>query len=455
MSPATTMTGAAIASASTSNHQPAASSTSTSMATAHCSPRLRLNNTRRSCHKQPQKQPQPQPQPVFLLWVLLAALAAVCLTICATTSDDVVRQVLRQEESKSKSTKQEKRKTAAAAAAVLRIEEESYGYRFFPDDSSQPGRVLSHAAFYEYKLPRAFLKVSRHSEELTPEQALALQVRAGLRQNPTQTANSNSNATTDGSKSNKNSNHLFPTRNIFLDEPYRDKDVDRWFKRSHRRLNTALTTGILSLVAMIGVVWRLLAVGKGAKTTTAAYHHHHHHHHHHDVEEHSPPGSSNSNKTLPSSYVVWLVPVLVAVLLVVSLAVAAGNALAALRILRRARTSDGSHFCPHITVCASSNEDHLEDETVARAPDFEFEFEFDACIEGCVHGHGGRLAVAAAILWGLCGVAIAALRVCATGRFARPDASAGASVDDDVDDEDATSLWWWWTTPQATEPSVT
>lgn len=288
--------------------------------------------------------------------ILLMSVSAVILTVLATTSGDVVLQVLSQTEL----VPQEKGNTTQKFVTVR----EPYGYVSIKDDTGKAGfwRFLSSAAFYEYRLPRAFLKISQHRENLTHEESEELQFMAGVRKRPK------------GWEPSKN-------RNVFLDEPYRDKTADRLFKRSHRKINTSLVVGFLSLIGLLVVIGQIIPPNQQSKHTIISL-----------LQRigtaccklprlwvSNLAGSPTWNNIIFS--MMAILPALLFAALVSGITVAAVAAASAITVLVR-----NDDFCGH--KCASS------------APDITKELlEVDACIEFCVLGNGGKFAMTASALW--------------------------------------------------------
>jgi hypothetical protein len=285
--------------------------------------------------------------------VLLLAVLAVISTVLATTSRDVILQVLSQTELVPVQNNQATKNNSNNRAAIVH---EPYGYVSIKDDTGKAGflRYLSHASFYEYRLPRAFLKVSQHKEELTLEESEELQFRAGLRKRPQGWDPSSSEQ-----------------RNVFLDEPYRDKTIDRLFKRSHRKINTSLVVGILSLLGLVILGGRL------------------------HITNHTTACSNRPRiwvLKVASLLPIWngcltryhgKIPTVFALALAILfglIAVAGAMPAAAITMLLH-----NDAFCGH--RCASSS---LDLSTV---------LEVDACINGCALGRGGEFAVVASCLW--------------------------------------------------------
>ena len=293
-------------------------------------------------------------QVIFSNLVLLLAISAVISTVLATTSGDVILQVLSQTELVPVQTNGQASSSKNNRVAIVY---EPYGYVSLKDDTGKAGflRFLSHASFYEYRLPRAILKVSQHKEELTLKQSEELQFRAGLRKLP------------------KGWNPSASGRNIFLDEPYRDKTIDRLFKRSHAKINTGLLFGSLSVVGLLLLSGRICQGGSNHRRRSICARCFHR------------PRIWFS-KAISSS--VWnglwkpnILVTAIAIMILVGLLAVAGvmPAVAIIMLLR----NDG--FCGN--RCASSS---LNASVV---------LEVDACIEQCSLGKGGKFAILASCLW--------------------------------------------------------
>lgn len=310
--------------------------------------------------------------------VLLLAILAVVSTVLATISGDVILQVLSQTElapvqNNDRQEQQQQpplppQQQANNNSNRVAIVHEPYGYVSIKDDTGKDGffRYLSHASFYEYRLPRAFLKVSQHKEELTLDESKELLFRAGLRKRPKGWEPSSEN------------------RNVFLDEPYRDKTIERLFKKSHRKINTSLMVGFLSLLGLVFLGGRIHNTKHTTKRTTTT-----------TLQIIICAACSNWPRAwvskVASSLPVWnglkrhinKIPMVFALALAIIfglIAVAGTMCATAITMLLH---NDG--FCGQ--RCASSS---LDTSTV---------LEVDACIDGCVLGRGGKLAIAASCLW--------------------------------------------------------
>lgn len=297
------------------------------------------------------KAPHNRAQRIYALVVLLLSILAVHSTILATTSEDVVYQILSQKQLVQASN------TTNSRVAIV---EEPYGYVFIKDDTGKPGylRYLSQATFYEYRLPRAFLKISQHREKLTLKESEELQFRAGVRKRP------------EGWDPSKQE------RNIFIDEPYRDKVVDRLFKRSHQKLNVSVVMGTL---AVMGILFLNIRISMNPRCENSSRRYKL------CARLLSPPkvwiskvlasplwnGLWNRN-TLVATFIVAIVGGLVM----------ASGTMSALSITMLLFNDS---FCGK--QCASSSLDTLEN------------LEVDACIEGCALGRGGRYVALASCLW--------------------------------------------------------
>lgn len=290
------------------------------------------------------KVPNNRAQRIYALVVLLLSILAVHSTILATTSEDIVYQILSQKELVQASN------TTNSKVAVV---EEPYGYVFIKDDTGKPGylRYLSQATFYEYRLPRAFLKISQHREKLTLKESEELQFKAGVRKSP------------EGWDPSKQE------RNIFIDEPYRDKVVDRLFKRSHQKLNVSVVMGTL---AVLGILFLNIRISSPRRSKLCAL-------------LWSRPKVWIS-KALSSQMWngLWNRNTLVATIIVAivgGLVMASGTTSA----LSITMLLFNDAFCGK--QCASTSLNTLEN------------LEVDACIEGCALGRGGRYVVLASCLW--------------------------------------------------------
>lgn len=301
-------------------------------------------------------------QGIIFVLVLVASVSAIVLTTQTFVSRDILRQVLSQRDEATRQTI---------------TNEEPYGYVSIADDTGKSGfwRFLSHAAFYEYRLPRGILKVSQHQEELTAEQAQELQFAAGLRKRPTNWT-------------------LSEKRNIFLDEPYRDKTVDRLFKRSKKRMVTSLVLGMVSCAILLYCAIRLQ---NATITTTATFKENSSGHDDDDVDAIEHDGEERTIRrctrirTNVGSFRKWyqrqnrmVIAATGTIVLLGSMTASGLLASSALHVLLQDDT-----FCP-THRCASS---FLDDTTL---------LEFDACIETCIIGSGGQRAQTAARLWRLC-----------------------------------------------------
>lgn len=293
--------------------------------------------------------PNRRAQRIFSNLVLALSISALISTLLATISGNVVSQVLSQTELVDGKAKKKSNQVA--------IVHEPYGYVSIKDDTGKPGflRFLSLASFYEYRLPRAILKVSQHKEVLTLKEGEELQFRAGLRKRP------------------KGWDPSLSDRNVFIDEPYRDKTVDRLFKRSHVKINIALVVGFLSVVALLFLNGRITKRDANAKRPTLG-----------GVCCYRPRIWMSKVVSSPVGSFLWrhseVVGLLVLTVFIVLLAVAAIMPAAAIVMLLQ-----NDVFCGK--RCASSSLDALAI------------LEVDACIESCVLGKGGNFAVLASCLW--------------------------------------------------------
>mmetsp|Transcript_18013 Transcript_18013/g.44833 ORF Transcript_18013/g.44833 Transcript_18013/m.44833 type:complete len:365 (-) Transcript_18013:66-1160(-) len=293
-------------------------------------------------------------QRTFSKLLLVLSASALLSTLLAKTSGDIVLQVLSQTEL-VQTNRQAKTNSSTHRIA---INHEPYGYVSIKDDTGKPGalRFLSRASFYEYRLPRAILRVSQHKEELTLEESEELQFRSGLIKRPWFWDPSLSD------------------RNVFVDEPYRDKNIDRLFKWSNININTSLVVGILSVVGLLFLSDRINGVaGYNTKCLTL-----------HDACCHRPRiWISKAAGSLLGTFLRKDRKVLVAFalkILVGLVAVAGVMPATAIAMLLNNDTFCGKR-------CASSSLDASVD------------LQVDACIEGCLLGKGGKFAVLASCLW--------------------------------------------------------
>ena len=415
----------------------------------------------------------PHGRKVIFGLVLPLAILASFLTILARQSDDVVRQVLRQEEWSLPGTNATTKTTTKKTMKRVVVVEESYGYDTIGDDveggnkkalfglefwNKKEPRVYM-AAYYEYKLPRAILQVSQHRERITLREGEELLYRSGWKSrkwkvndflmrwglkskpkkekaaaaapppHPPKTKEETEDAKEPpqsgaqtapqqqqqqqqrrrrllSEKETKKLTNLNPTlrlkdRNVFLDEPLKDRRVHRLFARSYKTVTVGLVVGILSMLGLIFVDRKMhnttaTATNKKAGATN------------HINGSSSSSSSSNSNyrgcgtpihKALASAlarcssslpfdgkHLLWLkrpivIVHLVVVALLASIALAGVLSSLSIRTLLRSRL-----FCPG-HGCASSL---LLPTTL---------LEVDACIDGCLLGEGGKLIAIASRLW--------------------------------------------------------
>ena len=287
-------------------------------------------------------------QILFARVVLLLSILAFYSTSLAAKSEDVLYQVLSQKELSN----------ATSSSDKTVIVQEPYGYVFIKDDTGKPGylRFLSQATFYEYRLPRAFLKVSQHRETLTLEEAEDLQFKAGVRMRP-----EGWDPSTLG-------------RNIFIDEPYRNKIVDRLFKRSHQKLNISMGMGSLSMLAILFLYIRISMTREHSKKCSKLC----------ALLCSRPIGWIAKALSSPLWNGLWnrnLLAATFVVAMVGGLVMASGTMAAS--SITMLLFNDA--FCGK--QCASTSLGSPES------------LEVDACIEGCVLGSGGKYAVVASCLW--------------------------------------------------------
>jgi len=349
-------------------------------------------------------------QKLLSIVILLIAISAVSLTNEAMNSDDIILQVLSQTDlmpaqTNKNGSNESSSSLSSAAAQRYVIVYEPYGYASMKDDSGENGfmRYLFRACFYEYRLPRAFLKVSRFKEELTSKESKELMFRAGVKKPP------------------RGWKPFAKNRNVFLEEPYRDKRIDRLFKRSHGKIIMGLVAGILSMLGLVFLCGSL---------------------HYYEDYNHTNNGSSNSIKRavmniitrcnnhirsrLPNTITsspLWIAlwrlfrtPAMLGswlAVLVGAMATAACMPAVAVGTLLQ----DGA-FCGR--RCASSLESTAD-------------LEVDACIERCLPGNGAKLAVLASCLWFLVLVLVAGIAVVSVISARKPSVSSSLS-----------KRWWWW-----------
>lgn len=317
--------------------------------------------------------------------MLLLAVWAVISTVISTTSGNVIFQVLSQTQLVQAAAQTSSKHIAKNATVIVH---EPYGYVSVEDDIRMRGRMryLYTAAFYEYRLPRAVLKDSLHRENITIEESKELLFKAGFRKRP----------------KDWKPTALSSNRSVFLDEPYRDRTIDRIFKRSHRMMNTGLMTGIL---AVLGLVVLTCMIGSGSNESGYS-----------KKERHKPTTTMSLLQTLyrdhfrcPKKAGDWLsiiaskkiskpfvrcirTPLVVLVIVIGLMIVAAINPASAIVLLRF-----NNVFCGK--QCASSS---LSSKTT---------IEIDACIETCVLGTGGKFALLASGTWFLVLVLVVALTI--------------------------------------------
>lgn len=314
--------------------------------------------------------------------ILLLALLAIIFTLISTQSCDIVRQVLLQKEMLPQHNI-----PAASTSAVqqqqqrrqLYTVEESYGFVWRKDDTGTS--CGAHAAFYEYRLPRAFLIKSQHKEELTVEEAEELQFKSGLRKRI--------------KRENRNS-----SRNLFLDEPNRDKSMDGLFKRSSRKIIIGLAGGSFSFLGLAYIVYVVVFCSRST-----------------ELDNSNDPNSSSKHKLLRNSHYArnkiktllltspwcgWLrknsILLVLGVTIICMIITVRQLSSSTLTILR------DDTFCPKTPRCASS----LMTGTPSSL------LEVDACMEGCVLGIGGKLIMIATVLWMLILIATVAITVITT-----------------------------------------
>ena len=228
------------------------------------------------------------------------------------------------------------------------------------------------------------MKVSQHKEELTLKESEELQFRSGLKQRP------------------KGWDPSLSDRNVFVDEPYRDKTIDRLFKRSHVKINTSLVVGILSVVGLLFLSDRIKGVtGYNAKRLTLRGACFHRPRIWISKAAGSILGTFLRKELRQDSKVVATFALAILVCLV---AVAGAMPAAAIAMLLK-----NDSFCGK--RCASS----LLDASV--------DLKVDACIEGCLLGTGGKFAVLASCLWFLVLLLILAIATISVAAAKLPSSS--------------------------------
>ena len=344
--------------------------------------------------------------------ILLIAVSAVALTNAAMTSDDVILQVLSQTElvqpgqTQTDSDQKNSDPDGSSSSSSPRnvIVHEPYGYVSLKDDSGENGyaRYLFRACFYEYRLPRAFERVSRFKEELTSKESREIMFRAGAKKPP------------------RGWKPFAPDRNVFLEEPYRDKYIDLVFKGSHRKIIMGLVAGILSMLGLAFLCGsfhfyedsnnRAANNGPNGDNRTAK----------HAVTATKKRGCNRVRcPNSPLWNALWRLlrtPALLGRLL--AFLVGAMATAACMPAVAVGTLLQNGRFCGR--RCASSLEPTAD-------------LEIDACIERCLPGNGAKLAVLASCLWFLALVLVAGVTVVSVISARKPSVSSSLS-----------KRWWWW-----------
>lgn len=344
-------------------------------------------------------------QKLFLVVILLIAFTAISLTHAATKSDEMIFQVLSQTElvlaqSNINNSKKESSPSPTQRHAIVH---EPYGYAIMKDDTDKNGwrRYLFRACFYEYRLPRAFLKVSRYREVLTDEESKEIMYRAGVTKRPLFW------------------NPFAANRNVFLEEPYRDKTIDWLFTYSYCEIITGLLAGVLAVLGLAFLCRSIqyyegynhlnLINAKHTVTTTK-------------TTDFSIRTGVRCPKRITSSSLCntlcrWFrTPVIL------------GRLLLGLTAMMATAT-----ILPAVAVGTLLHNDTLCGRRCASSLESKDVLEVDACIEKCVPGEGAKLALQASCLWLFASLLVGGVTFVSVISARAPSVSSSLS-----------KRWWWW-----------